>query len=185
MKIDSCEFYKPLKSKWTAETLLSTQSLWDERTIVLLGDVFYTKAAMGTIVHLNANIRFIGRNKKSKYTSTPWKELFAVSFEKDSHLALIESINVAIQDAQSGGKGKLWQIYRSLVGLPLNKIEFDSIIFIHIDDFTDDFDSPSEYDASIKRYEYLTSNNIFKRIWIHLWMLYIDITTTVKNIFGI
>lgn len=44
--LNHCAFYRPSKSQWIVETLLSTRDLWKGQTIILLGDVFYTERAI-------------------------------------------------------------------------------------------------------------------------------------------
>lgn len=151
LNIESCSFFKPLKHQWVVETLLSTQSLWGDKTIILLGDVFFTESALNTIISgSNKNIHFYGRCEGSRYTSTPWGEIFALSFGRDNQFSLIEDIQNVISDAALGGRGKLWELYRSLANFPLNKHMFEKKIFIQIDDFTDDFDTPDDYKKILK-----------------------------------
>lgn len=182
LKIDTCSIFKPLKCRWIVETLLSTQSLWNENTIILLGDVFFTEKAINTIVSSKNNMHIYGRCEANRYTSTNWGEIFALSFKRSDCHQLIKNIKNVIYQAKLGGDGKLWTLYRSLAGFPLEKHQVENRIFISIDDFTDDFDLPSEYDSNIKKYEYLTSNSLYKRILVYIWVKYIDLITILKSI---
>lgn len=182
LKIDTCSIFKPLKYQWIVETLLSTQSLWNENTIILLGDVFFTQKAINTIVSSRSNIHIYGRYEANRYTSANWGEIFALSFKRSDWHQLIKNTKNIIYQAKLGGNGKLWTLYRSLAGFPLEKHQVENKIFISIDDFTDDFDFPSEYDSNIRKYEYLTSSSLYKKILVYIWIKYIDLTVILKNI---
>jgi choline kinase len=49
LRLEGCHFFRPENSRWTAETLSSTRELWTERTLILLGDVFFSEKAMDCI----------------------------------------------------------------------------------------------------------------------------------------
>jgi len=177
LNLKGVEFFKPPQFRWTIETLLSTQPLWAEKTIVLLGDVFYTNQALATILSSNQGVHVYGRHGQNLFTYTPHGELFAISFEENDHYKMKKHLNIARSDAFSGGRGKIWEFYRSLAGFPLNEHKKplneqrkEDEIFISIHDLTDDIDRPKEYDKVIKRYSYAASNNPLKRVLINCWI---------------
>lgn len=170
LKLSNCNFFRPSNFRWAVETFLSTQTLWKNKTLVLLGDVFYTEKAIKIILKSNQGIHFYGRPSASKFTFTPYGEIFAFSFDQNSWNKMVEHSENAITDATLGGRGKLWELYRSIAGFQLTEHKIEKQIFIPIHDFTDDIDSPDEYNKVIKTYEYIASNNIFKKILIHTWV---------------
>ena len=121
LKIKTCNFIRPSKYQWIVETLLSTQSLWNENTIILLGDVFYTREAINSIVRTRKNIHVHGRYGANKYTRTPWGEIFSLSFERNNWNEVITNATKVIRHAKSGGRGKLWELYRSLACFSLDE----------------------------------------------------------------
>jgi len=79
-------------------------------------------------------------------------------------------LNIARSHARSGGRGKMWEFYRSLAGFPLNKHKKEEEIFTSIHDLTDDIDSPKEYDKLLKRYTFASSKKPIKQILVHCWV---------------
>lgn len=163
LKVEHVNLFSPALSRWTVETLLSTRSLWAERTVVLLGDVFYSEDAMRAAIEFDGPVRVFGRSGPSWFTSCEWAEIFAVSFTREAIGRIAHAADCALQAAAGGGKGKLWQMYYSLLGSPMDEHRIDSDVFFVIDDFTDDFDSPEDYDSSVRRYRLIASGNRFAR----------------------
>lgn len=80
LKQEGIKTFAPEKYEWTVESLLSTRTLWKEKTLVLLGDVFYTNKAMHRIVTSPNSIGVFGRSGASKCTFKTTGEIFALSF---------------------------------------------------------------------------------------------------------
>lgn len=181
LKVSNENFYRPTKFEWIVETLLSTQSLWNENTIVLLGDVFFTQDAINTIDNLKEILHIYGRYGASGFTSTPWGEIFALSFKQSDWNQIISNAENVIRQTKLGSRGKLWELYRSIAGFPHNEHLIEDDIFISINDLTDDFDLPSDYDANLEKYEYLTSPDRHKRILFYVWMYYKSFINILKK----
>ena len=64
------------------DKFLSAESRWSDvgQTVILYGDVFFTEAAMATILSHTGPHRFFGRRERSYFTGRPWREMFALSF---------------------------------------------------------------------------------------------------------
>lgn len=150
--VHRCQLYPPDKARWTVETLLSTRQLWAETNIILLGDVFYSKQAIHNILYARGDIRFFGRPYANKLTGNPRAELFALKFRKTAEATVLRHGKRVLYDALAGGRGKLWQLYRSLIGGRLNEKQVETTIFHIIDDITDDFDFPEDYDRFMRCY---------------------------------
>jgi hypothetical protein len=136
----------PYHHRCTAETVFNTRSLWLERTIILLGDVIFTPAAMEDILTCDKPIAFFGRDP----------ELFALSFDETMQSRLIgclrKATDRAIHDVKKCGLGKLWQVYRCWCGFPLNEHRLENDVFVKIDDSTTDIDTQGEYLEYLRRY---------------------------------
>lgn len=125
----------PADNRFTAATLRSTSLKWRRRTVVLLGDVYYSAQAVETIMTCKQRFAALG--------SPTFGEIFAFSFTKSSDVRV--ACRRAIKDAESGGRGKLWEVYRSLSGLPLDEHQYTKL-FINIHDgITRDFDKVEQY----------------------------------------
>lgn len=122
-------FFSPLCNA-IVETLYDTRELWKDRTVVLLGDVFYTYEAVNLISEAPEGVHFFG-NKQ---------EIFAMVFtDRKKVLEGIEKLNVCEKRYR-----KLWHLYRILHSIPLK----DQVIgndFTYINDRTTDFDTKKQY----------------------------------------
>ncbi|RMF90951.1 MAG: hypothetical protein D6741_16455 [Planctomycetota bacterium] len=141
----SAGWYMPRRCRWAVESLYETRPLWRERTVVLLGDVFYTEEAFAAITSDVRSLAFFGRSGPSRFTGSRHGEMFALVFDRSLTNRLITHLERAIEDARRGGRGKLWELYRSCAGLPLRRHQVEDALFCEIDDHTDDIDSVSEY----------------------------------------
>lgn len=130
----------PSKHRWTTETLISTMDVWKNRTIILLGDVLYSDNDLKTILEFKGDYAFFGSFSQG--------EIFAFSFSTLMSKKVVFHLNRVIFHAQWGGRGKLWELYRSLVGLPLHWHRRHGH-FINMTQSTD-FDTYDEYQNFIQ-----------------------------------
>jgi hypothetical protein len=124
--------------RWTVETLLSTAPHWRERTVILLGDVIYSKAVIDRIYKCRDPIRVFGNEL----------EIFGLSFSLDMWSDVSKALEVAIGHAENGGPGKLRKFYQAYCGLNLDSPDMEKTIIdwvCHITDYTRDVDTPEDY----------------------------------------
>lgn len=130
---------------------LHTRHLWseDERTVLLLGDVYFTDEAIATIAAGSGSAyRVFGRYRGSKVTGTPYGEIFAASWsparhqQLDEHLAEVERLRAAGECTRPPG----WVLLRLWQGTPVGRHVVKPPIWVEIDDWTDDLDTPADYD---------------------------------------
>jgi len=140
-----------------AQTLYHTRSQWGERNIFLLGDVFYSYKAMGQIVNGERNLCFYGRPHESLFSLGKYGEIFAFTFTQENFSLVEKHLGRVIEEQQKGGRGKLWELHRSLSGQSLSQHVINLSCFELVEDETDDFDSPKEYERNRRRYEVLTN----------------------------
>ena len=130
---------------------IASMEFWshDYRTTVLFGDVYFTLEAMDAICAIDnvERCQFIGRSTPSTYHGCPYEEQFGFSLLPEHHVEVagaLEHVKRALQTgAIKGCSG--WAAYRYLHGLPLRKHRIRGD-FVEIDDFTDDFDYPIDYE---------------------------------------
>jgi len=161
-----CQFFMPTQYNSITETLLATQSLWQEKTLILLGDVFFSVQAMQTILCYQKSMAFFGRDGESWYADISYGEIYALAFKQNFHNVLINALKTVIDDTiKNHGRGKLWELYRCLSGFDLNSHQTDENFFVKIDDHTTDFDYYESYLYLREKYEYLARNEYFKS-WV-------------------
>jgi len=119
----------------TCDTFQMTRNRWDERTIILLGDVYYTEVACHTILNCeDTNPVFF----------TDRRDIFALLFHRKSWLTLTMAAMKAILSNRNNGR--LWELYRKLLNLgDSDALPHKDHLCHLIDDITQDFDEPEEY----------------------------------------
>lgn len=129
------------------ETLLKAREHWGtERTLCLLGDVYYSEAAVAAIAACRKPFAFYGRRLDSRVTGKPYGELVAMAWDSEFDERMAESLG----DWQD--RPLLWSPYRDFAGLwqlpeHLNYLHHVPPCFTEIDDFTDDFDTPEDWET--------------------------------------
>jgi len=130
----------------------ATHRIWndDGRTILLLGDTYFTDAAIHQISVFNQRkYQGFGRRGRSLYTGCRYGELWAASWwtehhkQMDQHLALIKSLRESGKITRPTG----WMLLRAWQGTDLARHRCLPEWMTTIDDWTDDFDFPTDYDG--------------------------------------
>lgn len=143
-----------------ADRFASSRHLWnpDGRTLVLYGDVYYTEEAMSTIVFdERREWQVYGRPKASRLTGCGHGEIFAFSWYPEEYPLIDAKIEYVIGLRQSGviNRALGWELYRALLGrqgIWVRKIKGTSKTrMTRIDDWTDDFDKPKNYETWLYR----------------------------------
>ena len=136
---------------------LSSKGLWNRegRTVVLLGDVWFSDRAMKRIIgDKKRRWSVFGRSVKSFITGCPYRELFAQSFWPEHHkkhydkLQELDEIYRTTASIQASG----WAHYRMMNGIPHDVHAICLRNFVEVSDFTDDIDSPEDYERWNKLY---------------------------------
>jgi hypothetical protein len=129
----------------------STRDLWSTtgRTVLMLGDVYFTDAAIDSIASGSPTAyRAFGRYRASKKTGTPYGEIFAAAWgaerhaAMDQHLAEVARLRAAGECMRPAG----WVLLRLWQGTPPGKHLVRAPYWTEIDDWTDDLDGPADYD---------------------------------------
>lgn len=140
------------ENNFDADKFLSSKHLWNRsgRTVVLYGDVYFSEQAINGIMNYKSREwTLFARPFGSKHTGCPYPECFAQSFypeDHKEHLDALYKIKKMMDDKEitrSGG----WEHYKVMCGGDPSNIEtipLSSRIKI-IDDYTEDFDKPSDY----------------------------------------
>lgn len=131
--------------------LVSTQWLWARtgRTVLLLGDTFYTDEAIGTIAGFTPRRwQMFGRSGPSTLTGSPWGEIFGYSWWSQQAPMLLDNLKWVWFACHLGIAHRFlgWEVLRSIQGTPLNEHTVDPAWFTEINDLTDDLDFPRDYD---------------------------------------
>lgn len=137
-------FYGPLEAPQVVgsaavEINKFLNAFYTPETLYLWGDVYFTDEAMRAIFTTTETPCFFGRYTGSACKS--WSELFAARLDADAILKAkaLKRIRGLIPRCAS------WELYRLVAGYPLHEHTVGRM-FVDIDDRTEDFDFPHDYD---------------------------------------
>jgi hypothetical protein len=126
----------PKNCDTTSDTFLSTRRLWSDRTVILLGDVVYSKAIMDGIFKSEKDIAVFGNC---------W-EIFAIVFMR----SVWDSVVEALEKSRKHGLGKVRYFYKAYIGVDMDHPDepgqvLEPVIFQYNYDWTRDIDTYEEY----------------------------------------
>jgi len=136
-----------------ANKMFSSMTYWNQegRTIILFGDIYFTDEAMNKIMGYDQPGFYIfGRPFGSRLTGKPYGEIYAISFYPENKEQLLFALERASKLEERGvvEKANVWAVYRAMLKLP-DDLMNEHIVgsrFVNIDDWTEDFDYPHDYD---------------------------------------
>ena len=124
------------------------------RTVLLWGDTYYTEAALRTILSpQETEARFFGRNVPSEYSGKDGPELYALAMSPTGAALVRRGMNECRYLSARGEAGDrlcLWDVYAAVGGHGA-LLYCSNRYFTLVHDWTEDFDSPSCYDAWTSR----------------------------------
>ena len=131
-----------------------TRWLWSDvgKTVYLYGDTYYTPEAIATILGFAPREwHLFARFKHSTVTGKPWPEVWAHSFWTEHQVLEQELMDDVV--ARKIPRASIYEMYKLLHGklLPFNYDQHDYGRLTQIDDWTEDFDFPKDYDNFIER----------------------------------
>jgi hypothetical protein len=142
------------------DKIYSSRKKWskDDKTVILFGDTFFTDEAMEKIMtNQSTKWTVYGRVMGSPFTGKEYGELYGVSFYPESIGHMVECIErvAKLHDRGAIDSANLWALYRAMHNFPddLMNSHFAGTDFVEINDFTEDFDWPQDYDKFIERWE--------------------------------
>jgi hypothetical protein len=137
-----------------ADAYASSRHLWSATgaTRILLGDVYFTEAAMARIMGWDGPAwTWFCRMNRSEITGSPWGEGFAVGFLPDARAPYFSAICAVrgLFEARLIRRTKGWEVARYLGGARGAAVRehVRHPCFVEIDDETNDFDRPIDYEA--------------------------------------
>lgn len=159
--IEGSSLYIPTKNEnnMDADKFLNSESLWNKkgRTVVLYGDVYFTEEAMDTITQYDQQSwTLFCRFTPSSYTGSIYGECFAQSFYSEDIKSHKENLLYIAELKREGVIQRCggWEHYRAMNGIRGKLLDEHHEYSLHvtIDDWTEDFDVPSDYDTFITLY---------------------------------
>lgn len=148
--VEGCRLLQPEHSRWTVETLLSTAELWAPRTAVLLGDVWFTPATLRRLVEARQSLCFLGQEDGGTGA-----EIFGLSFDEAGGVCLAAHLRAVREMAAASGQGRLADLLSLMRGSQrVLATGAEPQALLHpVNDGTQDFDTPADYETWLARYE--------------------------------
>lgn len=134
----------------------------EKHYILLFGDTYFSEEIIQKLMlNTNPNITFFGRENASTITKKEYGEIYAISFQ-NNHISLLHNKFIELHSLYKQKKIfriKHWELYRLLNNIkPTEHVITNN--FIEINDFTEDFDYPSDYIKWIEEYSKCKENII-------------------------
>lgn len=158
-ELDGAQIYYPEidPARWECDKFMNSREIWSlDRTIILLGDVYFSDQALDIILgYKDREWQMFGRAFNSDIKN--YGEGFAFSFYSEHHDRIFGVLNRAIRLHNEGIIDGGWEYYKAWIGLPdyLMNTHLVGPNFTNINDETDDLDYPEDYDNMLKK---LTEN---------------------------
>lgn len=167
--------YKPTLTDYEIDMFAGCLELWEETgAMFLYGDVYYTEEAINKIVNNKSKTwHYFGRSEASE-TGKDHAEIFAIKIP-EKYVSDFKEVVFKIRNQVEKGihrRGLGWHTYMELTGrnhnIPVEELRHvladeDLINFTEINDETDDFDYPEDYE------QFIAKNKIifyFNKIWL-------------------
>ena len=133
------------------DKFMNTQPLWRHscRNIIVYGDVFFTENAVKIIANSEKRDWCMFGRVNFSYITSKYGELFALSFYSEHFRKMVESM---LELADMGYTKYGWCLYKHMEGFEQEPFYQYGKHFIEINDLTDDFDFPADYDHWIEFY---------------------------------
>jgi hypothetical protein len=154
-----CEhlFVNPTES--ILATVLATRRYWGARNVFLLGDVFYSRRAMGAILGCRRALVFWGRPWPSALVQCGHGEIFGLSFEAAAERQVCDLVARGLSIASSASQTNLWNLYQLAGGLPLGSSRYLPNLLVPIDDYTNDIDTATDYQRRRRLYDCISTGS--------------------------
>lgn len=136
--------FVPENRETLCNSIISSQSLWSERTIIILGDVIFTEHGMKQVFLVNRPVNVVGNEA----------EMYALTFHHTEEEFVLESLQAASKFTHGASKGKLRYFYKHYIGGPTTgedrEEDCKNGVLTWLRDGTNDIDSTDEYKMQIK-----------------------------------
>ena len=142
----------PVDFETPAWKYLSSENFWNRKgaTISLLGDVWFTDIAIQQIFNENSeNWLAFGRSSPSELTGCPYGEIFAHKFTNvEKHIRALKLLDKLYRLKLCNANASGWALLQIISNEDPN-IQTVGKNFVEINDFTEDFDFPKDYERWI------------------------------------
>ena len=135
------ECFVPENRETLCNSMLSTASLWSDRTVIILGDVIFTKYGIELLFSEVKPVAVVGNSA----------EMYGMSFLRGEHDKVKECLATASQIEDQGSRGKMRYFYKTYTGVPMGPYS-ERKVLAWLWDATNDVDSQEEYNNTVAQW---------------------------------
>jgi CTP:phosphocholine cytidylyltransferase-like protein len=150
-------YIPPKNTDWKdIAKFFSSNDIWsDDQNVMVFADVYFTDEAVKSIMEDTNTLSFYLRSKASKLTKKPWGEIWGIGFDGLS-MEVLKSTMLKIIESKVEYKTGGWKLFDQLTK------DEQIINVVEIDDWTEDFDWPSDIRMwESQRNEFLSNNTSY------------------------
>lgn len=135
-----------------ADKFYSSRQIWSGHTLIVYGDCYFTTDAIATMCAPVREWTLFCRPEASTITGSPYGECWAYSIPEkqlplfEDRLVWLAGMHELGETHRCGG----WELYRALLGQDVNVHQMTTNYRV-IDDWSEDFDYPRDYDLWLHR----------------------------------
>lgn len=127
---------EPLNRRTLCDSILSTEELWSDNNLFILGDVVFTRAGLSRTMEMTGDMAVTGNEA----------EIYAMHF----NISKKDRVVQALKEAASYRKGKLRYFYKVYTGLPIEGPHYEKNYMVWLRDATNDIDSIDSYENMLR-----------------------------------
>ena len=135
--------FMPENRETLCNSIISSSTLWRERTIIILGDVIFTAHGMEQIFLVDKPVSVVGNEA----------EMYALTFHFSQKADVLASLQAASEFVDNACKGKLRYFYKHYIDVPMTGKERENEVLTWLRDGTNDVDSMDEYRTQLKTWD--------------------------------
>lgn len=132
------DHFVPENRATLCNSILSTEELWEEKTVIVLGDVVFTQACIDKLLGSYKPCHVVGNEA----------EIYGMSFVKSEW----DKVVGKLQEASEHRLGKLRYFYKVYAGLPIEGPEYEHTTLAWHRDETNDIDDMATYINMVARW---------------------------------
>lgn len=152
IKVAVPRWFHPTAHTWWSETLLSTQELWEERTITMNADTIFSPLMIDRILSDPGPLAFHGGS---------WVHKEAMIFTAEEQERIIEAAKRAtIAGYEHDWRAMHWTFYCMVTGLPIKENQYNAEFHHITSDYTFDVDSMSKYQKFLAEHKWARNEEL-------------------------
>jgi MobA-like NTP transferase domain len=154
------------------DSISQTEDSWRSVNVFLLGDVFYSEAAIDRILACQGPLAFFARPWSNLLVRCGHGEVFAFVFRASCASFVRRTITRVFECVAHGHPGNLWNLHHALIGVEVGRRVYCRRLVEVVDDYTNDIDTPVDYQRRAGLYEGVASGTWWSIVMMRFYAAY-------------